>query len=144
MLSLGILKQLLKIQCETRSKAINVLAGVSSSVKRERETQKASLTSRVAVRHQGVDTGDLKQGIQRMSVATQTQLEKAGIGGERRPLREVGHGEVEQERDKIPGGWEWIWVEDPWTGRSERVKVPREEAGKSLKKWECLTTLSIS
>ena len=65
-----------------------------------------------------------------MSVATQTLSEKVGTGGVgRKPLREAGHGELEGgERERIPGGWEWIWVEDPWTGRSERVRVPREEA----------------
>ena len=45
-----------------------------------------------------------------------------------RPLVEAGHGDIKGEQDNIPGGWELIWVEDPWTGRCEKVRVPREEA----------------
>ena len=114
--------------CETRGETIEVLAGVSSSVKREKETQTAPTTSRVAFRHQGVDTGDLEQGIKKMSVATQTRTEKAGTRVDERLLAEAGHGELGEEKDKIPGGWELIWVKDPWTERCEKVRVPREEA----------------
>ena len=41
---------------------------------------------------------------------------------------EVGMGDIKGELDVIPGGWELIWVEDPWTGNWEKVWVPREEA----------------
>ena len=41
---------------------------------------------------------------------------------------EVGIGDIKGVRGEIPGGWEMIWVEDPWTGKCEKVWVPREEA----------------
>ena len=82
-------------------------------MEREKETQTAPTISRVTFRHQGVDTGDLEKGIEKMSVATQTRTEKAGTQVDERPLVEAGHGELGEEKDKIPRGWELIWVEDP-------------------------------
>ena len=62
-----------------------MLAGVSSSFKREKETQTESTATCVVVRHQGIDTCDLEQGLKRLSVATQTGVEKVGtrVGSDR-------------------------------------------------------------
>ena len=43
-------------------------------------------------------------------------------------MAEAGMGIINREEDNILGAWELIGVEDPWTGKWERVKVPREEA----------------
>ena len=81
---------------------------MSSSFKREKETQMESTATRVAVRHQGIDTCDLEQGVRRLSGATQTGIEKVGTRIGERPLVEVGHGDIKGEWDNIPGGWELI------------------------------------
>ena len=67
-----------------------------------------STATRVAVRHQGIDTCDLEQGLTGLSVATQTGIEKAGTRVGERPLVEAGHGDIKGEQDNIPGGWELI------------------------------------
>ena len=41
---------------------------------------------------------------------------------------EAGTGDIKGPVDQILGGWEMIWVEDPWTGKRDIVRVPREEA----------------
>ena len=82
----------------------------------------------VVVRHQGIDTRELERGLVRLLVATQTGIEKAGTREREKPLIEAGHGDIKGEQDTILGGWELIWVEDPWTGRCEKVRVPQEEA----------------
>ena len=63
-----------------------------------------------------------------LTVATQTEGELARREERGRSVTEAGMGDIKRERDSIPRGWELIWVEDPWTGRWEKVKVPREEA----------------
>ena len=105
--------------CETRGEAIEVLTGVLSSFKKEKETQTETTTPCVAVRHQGIDTHELEWGLRRLLVATQTRLEKVGTRVKEQPLVEAGHGDIKGDRDNILGGWELIWVENPWTGRCE-------------------------
>ena len=61
-------------------------------------------------------------------MATQTDWEKAG--GNQRSMVEAGIGDIKEVQDNIPGGWEKIWVEDPWTGKWEQVHVPHAEAEK--------------
>ena len=29
---------------------------------------------------------------------------------------------------QLPPGWEWVWLEDPWTGKVEKLRIPMEEA----------------
>ena len=29
---------------------------------------------------------------------------------------------------QLPPGWEWVWMEDPWTGAWEKLRVRKEEA----------------
>ena len=103
---------------------IEALAGVSSSPRKEQETQTETTTPCVMVRHQGIDTRELERGMTRLSVATQTRSEKVGTEEKGRPLVEAGNGDIKREQDDIPVGWELIWVEDPWTGRCEKVRVP--------------------
>ena len=64
----------------------------------------------------------------RITVATQSEQELAGKEVKGRSVVEAGMGKIKGERDPILGGWEHIWVEDPWMGRWEKVKVPCEEA----------------
>ena len=47
---------------------------------------------------------------------------------------EAGAGEVVGTRDIIPGGWELVWMQDPWTGKWELVRVPKQEAESRRKK----------
>ena len=63
-----------------------------------------------------------------MTVTTQTGSDLAGRGERGRSVVEVGMGDIKGEVDVTPGGWELIWVEDPWTGKWVKVQVSREEA----------------
>ena len=84
-------------QCETQGEAIEALTRVSSSFNREKETQTESTATCVVVRHQGIDICDLEQGVRRLSVATQTGIEKVGTWMGEQPLVEVGHGDIKAE-----------------------------------------------
>lgn len=64
----------------------------------------------------------------KVKVATQTEQEFTGKEEKGWPVVEAGMGEIKREGDPIPGGWELIWVEDSWTGKREKVRVPREQA----------------
>ena len=65
-------------------------------------------------KHQGVDTWDLVLGMRGLSVATQTDWEKAG--GIQRSVVEAGIGDIKATRDEIPGGL----GEDLGTGSVDR------------------------
>ena len=36
--------------------------------------------------------------------------------------------EIEARIGQLPPGWEWIWLQDPWTQKWERLRVLQEEA----------------
>ena len=59
---------------------------------------------------------------------TLTQRPGGVLAGREREEIEAGLGDIREKKEEIPGGWEWIWVEDPWTGKWEQVRVPHEEA----------------
>ena len=42
--------------------------------------------------------------------------------------REVGTAEIRRKEGQLPTGWEWVLMEDSWTGTWERLRVPKEEA----------------
>ena len=77
---------------------------------------------------QSIDTRELEMNLRGLNVSTQMGKDLAGRDEQRRSVVEVGMGDINMGRDNIPGGWELIWVEDPWTGKWEKIKVPREEA----------------
>ena len=52
------------------------------------------------------------------------------LAGRRGEEIEAAVGDIREKREEIPGGWEWIWMEDPWTHKWEQVRVPHEEAEK--------------
>ncbi|XP_072832968.2 uncharacterized protein LOC110090082 isoform X1 [Pogona vitticeps] len=64
------------------------------------------------------------------------ELEQAGVRGEvvggekvqeKREDDKRGERKAEAKRGEPPG-WEWIWMENPWTGKWEKLMVPQEEA----------------
>ena len=80
------------------------------------------------LKHQGVDTQDLEKGIKGLNIVTPADPGLAGKGEDQWLEMEAGVGEKGRTRDNIPGGWETIWLEDPWTGKWEQVRVSQEEA----------------
>ena len=93
-----------------------------------KEVQTTPLSTPHESIHRGIDTRELEENLRGLTVATQTEGELVGKEERRRSVIEVGKGEIKRERDSIPRGWELIWVEDPWTGKWEKIKVPHEEA----------------
>ena len=67
--------------------------------------------------------GDLKR-----LMITEPGTILAGAGEKRREIVEAGLGDIKRGEGELPAGWEWIWVEDPWTGKTEKLCVPKEEA----------------
>ena len=112
------------VLCETRGESVKALTRVSSSLKREQETQTNPPTPPVETKQQGVDTRELERELLKMTVGD----ELAGKEEKGRSTMEAGMGDIKGHVDPIPGGWEMICVEDPWTGKWETVRVPREEA----------------
>ena len=51
-----------------------------------------------------------------------------GIERKKRVEIEVGTADIKRRKDQLSPGWEWVWMEDPWTGTWERLRVPKEEA----------------
>ena len=41
---------------------------------------------------------------------------------------EAGTADIKRREDQFLPGWEWVWMEDPWTRAWERQRVPKEEA----------------
>ena len=76
-------------------------------------------------RHQGVDTRDLVYELKGLSISEASGGVLAGKG---RESIEAGAGDIKGRWEEIPRGWEMIWVQDPWMGKWEQVKVPHEEA----------------
>ena len=56
-----------------------------------------------------------------------THGETAGKERKKRVPFEVRTTEIKRKEEQLPPGWEWIWMEDPWTGAWEQLRVPREE-----------------
>ena len=54
-------------------------------------------------------------------VAIQIPAELVGIRRKKRVEIEVGIVDIKGREDPIPGGWEIVWVQDPWTGKWERL-----------------------
>ena len=63
----------------------------------------------------------------KLIVATKTGDGWVGKGERGRSIVEAGMRDIKGEVDLIRG-WGMIWVEDPWTGKWQKVRVPREEA----------------
>ena len=81
------------------------------------------LRNREGQKHQGVDTRDLVLGMKGLNVAVQTGEDLAGKG-ER--LVEAGVGDIRGRWNDIPGGWEKVWVQDPWMGKWEQFPMKRQ------------------
>uniref|UniRef100_A0ABM5GNU4 CCHC-type domain-containing protein n=1 Tax=Pogona vitticeps TaxID=103695 RepID=A0ABM5GNU4_9SAUR len=75
--------------------------------------------------NKGVDTRDLEEDLKGLRIARETGRFQAGKRGEE---IEAGMGDIRGRPRDIPGGWEWVWMEDPWTHKWEQVRVPHEEA----------------
>ena len=80
-----------------------------------------------------MDTRELEESWKGLKVTKPFKEELAGTK-EVHEVEEGGLGEVKAERDNIPGGWEWIWLQDPWTGKWEQVRVSKAEAESWRKK----------
>ena len=52
----------------------------------------------------------------------------AGKGEKRREIVELGLGDIKKGEGELTIGWEWIWIEDPWTRKTEKLQVLEEEA----------------
>ena len=85
---------------------VEALAGVLSSSKKEQEVQRDPPVPRIMTAQQGVDTWDLEQGMEKISISTQTGTEKVGTEERGLLLVEAGSGNMKGRRDDIPGGWE--------------------------------------
>ena len=103
--------------CETRALGQKALVGMPSRPKATVGTQTALRPFPPKLIHQAIDTSDLEKGMKGLSVATQTPQDLAGKEEGRRAIAEVGAGEIKGDRDSIPGGWEMMWIQDPWTGK---------------------------
>ena len=114
--------------CDKRGKNIEALLGVPSISKTSGEVQATPPPTPPRKVHQEIDTWELETNLRSLTAATQMEGELAGREEKGRSMAEAGMGTIKREHDNIPGGWELIWVEDPLTGKWERVKVPREEA----------------
>ena len=62
----------------------------------------------------GVDTSDLGQAVKGLTLGSKPRKDLAGKGKEE---IEAVAGDIRGKWEEITGGWEWIWVEDPWTGK---------------------------
>ena len=89
---------------------------------------------RVASQHQnlwqklnkGTEIGELTENLQGVTMR-QVQEEKVGKERKKRVAFEAGTGEVKRKKSQLPPGWEWVWMEDLWTGCWERLRVPKKE-----------------
>ena len=52
--------------------------------------------------------------------------EKAGRKRKRRVESEAGAGEVERREEQLLPGWEWVWMQDPWTCLLYTSPSPRD------------------
>ena len=52
----------------------------------------------------------------------------AGIEWKKRMEIEAGTVDIKRGEKQLVPGWEWVWMEDPWTRAWERLRVPKEEA----------------
>ena len=77
--------------------------------------------------NKGVDTHDLEEVMKELRITREPGRVQAGNRGEE---IEAGVGDIRERTRDIPGGWEWVWMEDPWTHKWEQVRVPHEEAEK--------------
>ena len=41
---------------------------------------------------------------------------------------EAGTADIKRREELLPPAWEWVWMEDPWTGTWERLRLTKEEA----------------
>ena len=62
----------------------------------------------------------------------EVQEEKEGKEREKRVEFEAGMGEVKRKDGQLPPGWEWVWMEDPWT-RMLRLETPSGPVGRRRK-----------
>ena len=76
--------------------------------------------------HQAVDTMDLERGMKGLNISTQTPQVWAGKGW--KDPEEGAVGEVSRRRDVEEEGWEWVSIQDPWTGKWEQVRLTKREA----------------
>ena len=76
--------------------------------------------------HQSVDTVDLEKGLKGLNIATQTPRVWAGRGA--KDPEEGAAGEVSHRQAGEEGGWEWISIQDPWSGKWEQVCLTKQEA----------------
>nr|XP_020637074.1 uncharacterized protein LOC110072789 [Pogona vitticeps] len=75
--------------------------------------------------NKGVDTHDLEEVMKELKI---TRDPGRVLAGNRGVEIEAGVGDIREKPSDIPGDWEWVWMEDPWTHKWEQVRVPHEEA----------------
>ncbi|XP_078232867.1 uncharacterized protein LOC144583267 [Pogona vitticeps] len=112
--------------CVTRSPGREVMLGVPSRPRASVGTQTAPKPFPPRMLHQAVDTFDLEKGMKGLSIATQTPLVWAGRGT--KVPEEGAEGEVSLRQAGKEGEWEWVSIQDPWSGKWEQVCMTRQEA----------------
>ena len=81
-----------------------------------------------------VDTRELEERWKGLKITNPFKEELAGRKEVHEVVEEGGLGEIQAEQDIIPGGWEWIWLQDPWMEKMEQVRVPKAEVEDQRKK----------
>ena len=71
--------------------------------------------------------GIWKRELRGLTVPVQTE-DLEGIGKLKRVEIEVGTAEIKGRESLLLPGWEWVCLQDPWTGEWEWLWVPKEEA----------------
>ena len=107
----------LKCTCDTRTPGREVMLGVPSRPRASVGTQTAPQPFPPRMLHQAVDTMDLERGMKGLTISTQTPQVWVGRGW--KDPEEGAVGEVSRRRDVEEGGWEWVSIQDPWTGKWE-------------------------
>ena len=105
------------VLCDTREPGREVMLGVPSRPKASVGTQTAPKPFPPRMLHQSVDTGDLEKGLKGLNIATQTPRVWAGKGA--RDSEEGAAGEVSYRERGEESGWEWVSIQDPWSGKWE-------------------------
>ena len=72
----------------------------------------------------GTDTQESEREMQTLT-AEGTQVTLSGTERKERVESEAGTEEIKSEERQLPPGWEWVWMEDPWTRAWEKLRIPK-------------------
>lgn len=50
---------------------------------------------------------------------------------------------MKKEQRILPPGWKWIWTENPWTEKLEKLMIPHEEVERRKRKGKPCKTLIL-